>query len=174
MYDGFSYRFTPIKNSIKAFDLGVVDTDDLYHKLTETFKFDAVAGDDYLIDYQNMYTFLGVMSLRNLFISSASAFLKEGENERAEHVLDMCRKIMRPDRYPYDNSLLEKPETIADPEDGVSEEGFKPKSPGMKYKHYSPKAEVRLIEGGKQEFRDKAKQRGHRLNSESWTGRATT
>ena len=39
----------------------------------------AVADDDYLIDYQNMYTFLGVMSLRNLFISSASAFLKEGE-----------------------------------------------------------------------------------------------
>ncbi len=60
----------------------------------------------------------------------------------------------------YDNSLLEKPETIADPKDGVSGEGFKPKSPGMKYKHYSPKAEVRLIEGGKQEFRDKAKQLG--------------
>ena len=60
----------------------------------------------------------------------------------------------------YDNSLLEKPETIADPKDGVSEEGFKPKSPGMKYKHYSPKAEVRLIEGGKQEFRDKTKQLG--------------
>ena len=60
----------------------------------------------------------------------------------------------------YDNSLLEKPETIADPEDGVSEEGFKPKSPGMKYKHYSPKAEVRLIDGSKSEFRDKAKKLG--------------
>ena len=60
----------------------------------------------------------------------------------------------------YDNSLLEKPETIADPKDGVSEEGFKPKSPGMKYKHYSPKAEVRLIDGSKSEFRDKAKQLG--------------
>ena len=60
----------------------------------------------------------------------------------------------------YDNSLLEKPETIADPEDGVSEEGFKPKSPGMKYKHYSPKAEVRLIDGSKSEFREKAKKLG--------------
>ena len=106
MYDGFSYRFTPIKNKVSAFNLGVVDTDDLYKKLTETFKFDDVARDDYLIDYQNMYTFLGVMSLRNLFISSASAFLAAGEKDRAETALDMCRKVMSPDRYPYDNSLL--------------------------------------------------------------------
>ena len=53
-----------------------------------------------------MYTFLGVMSLRNLFISSASAFLAAGEKDRAETALDMCRKVMSPDRYPYDNSLL--------------------------------------------------------------------
>jgi len=60
----------------------------------------------------------------------------------------------------YDNSLLEKPETIADPKDGVAEEGFKPKSPGMKYTHYSPKAKVRLIEGSRKEFREKAKKLG--------------
>lgn len=106
MFDGFSYRFTPIKNKVSSFDLGIVDTDDLYGKLTETFKFDALAADDYLIDYQNMYTFLGVMSVRNLFISSANAFIKAGEKARAEKSLDMCRAIMRPDRYPYDNSVL--------------------------------------------------------------------
>ena len=38
MYDGFSYRFTPIKNKIGTFDLGLVDCDDLYHKLMETYK----------------------------------------------------------------------------------------------------------------------------------------
>ena len=106
MYDGFSYRFTPIKNKIGTFDLGIVDTDDLYNKLTGTFKFDALAGDDYLIDYQNMYTFMGVMSIRNMFISAANALLKEGDRERSEQLLDKCREIMRPDRYPYDNSLL--------------------------------------------------------------------
>ncbi|MBQ6254813.1 MAG: DUF2723 domain-containing protein [Bacteroidales bacterium] len=106
MYDGFSYRFTPIKNKVTTFDLGLVDTDELYTKLTETFKFDAVSADNYLIDYQNMYTFMGVMSLRNLFVSSASAFLKAGEYERAEETLDKCREVMRPDRYPLDNSLL--------------------------------------------------------------------
>ena len=50
----------------------------------------------------------------------------------------------------YDNSLLEKP----------TDEDFKPRSPGMKYTHYSPKAKVRLIEGSKKEFREKAKQLG--------------
>ena len=55
----------------------------------------------------------------------------------------------------YDSSLLEKPEVAANPEDGVADTGFKPKSPGMKYIHYSPKATVRLIEGDDNEFRDK-------------------
>lgn len=50
----------------------------------------------------------------------------------------------------YDKSLLkdERPE-ILDPADGSGElaDGFRPKSPGMKYKHYAPKAEMTIIEG---------------------------
>ena len=55
----------------------------------------------------------------------------------------------------YDNSLLEKPAVTANPEDGAADNGFKPKSPGMKYKHYSPKAAVRLVEGDDNEFLEK-------------------
>lgn len=39
----------------------------------------------------------------------------------------------------YDPSLFKKPEA----------DDFHPKSPGMKYKHYAPKAAVRIIEGSK-------------------------
>ena len=106
MYDGFSYRFTPIRNKVSSLDLGLVDTDDLYNKLTNVFKFDALSRDDYVIDYQNMYTFMGVMSIRNLFVSSANTFIKEGQNDRAEVLLDKCREVMKPERYPYDNSIL--------------------------------------------------------------------
>ena len=60
----------------------------------------------------------------------------------------------------YDKSLLEKPSAEASPEDGVSDNGFRPKSPGMKYTHYSPKATVRLIEGDDNEFREKAMKLG--------------
>jgi L-threonylcarbamoyladenylate synthase len=57
----------------------------------------------------------------------------------------------------YDSSLLERPDAIADPSEGVADTDFKPKSPGMKYKHYSPNASVKLIHGNAEEFREKAK-----------------
>lgn len=50
----------------------------------------------------------------------------------------------------YDESLKETEaarHVQADPADGVSERDFKPKSPGMKYKHYAPKADMLVVEG---------------------------
>lgn len=60
----------------------------------------------------------------------------------------------------YDMSLLTKPEHIADPSEGVAEDEAAPKSPGMKYKHYSPNAKVRIIEGGEAAFMTKALELG--------------
>ncbi|MBQ0018011.1 MAG: threonylcarbamoyl-AMP synthase [Clostridiales bacterium] len=51
----------------------------------------------------------------------------------------------------YDESLFDKHE-LAEPSEGVSEGDFQPKSPGMKYKHYSPNASVKLIEGDNKKF----------------------
>lgn len=55
----------------------------------------------------------------------------------------------------YDKALLEDDSFAAiDPQSGVGDiEGFKPKSPGMKYRHYAPKAQMTVIEGQ----RDKVK-----------------
>lgn len=48
----------------------------------------------------------------------------------------------------YDKSLTEAAGHVQlDPAKGVSESEFKPKSPGMKYKHYAPKAEMLIVEG---------------------------
>lgn len=60
----------------------------------------------------------------------------------------------------YDKSLTTKPSKIADPSDGVAETENAPKSPGMKYKHYSPNAKVRLIEGSDEVFMAKALELG--------------
>ena len=106
MFDGFSYRLVPFKNRITNLDIGLVDTDELYHKMTDVFSFDALSRDDYFVDYQNMYTFLGVMSIRSLFVSCAHAFLKAGEPGRAGEMLDRCQEVMKPDRFPLDNSIL--------------------------------------------------------------------
>lgn len=54
----------------------------------------------------------------------------------------------------YDDALLEEPAELADPSEGVSDTEFRPRSPGMKYTHYSPNAQVRLIEGDMAGFRE--------------------
>ncbi|MBQ0004944.1 MAG: threonylcarbamoyl-AMP synthase [Clostridiales bacterium] len=72
----------------------------------------------------------------------APAILRPGfvTPERLEKVLG--REVS------YDAHLLEKPAEVLDPEDGAADtETFKPKSPGMKYKHYSPKAKVQIVAG---------------------------
>ncbi len=106
MYEGFSYKFVPIRNKVQSLDIGLVDTDVLYKKMTENYRFDAVSREDYCVDYQNTYTFLGVMSLRNMFVSAANAFIAAGENDRAEEMLDKCQQVLKPKEYPYDNSIL--------------------------------------------------------------------
>jgi len=48
----------------------------------------------------------------------------------------------------YDASLTDAAKHVQlDPADGVAEADFQPKSPGMKYKHYAPKAEMLIVEG---------------------------
>lgn len=97
-FQGYSYKFVPIKNRPGTMEPGFVQTDKLYSLMTETYKWDALANDKYFIDYQNAYTFLGVMSVRNLFSNCANVFMKAGQNDRALEMLDMCSEVMR--RYP--------------------------------------------------------------------------
>ncbi|MCQ2118655.1 MAG: DUF2723 domain-containing protein, partial [Bacteroidales bacterium] len=61
LYDGFSYRFTPLKNKVQTFDIGKVDTDELYDIIMNKASYEAIGREDYYADYQNLYTFLGVM-----------------------------------------------------------------------------------------------------------------
>ncbi|MCQ2119977.1 MAG: hypothetical protein MJY84_08650, partial [Bacteroidales bacterium] len=52
------------------------------------------------------YTSLGVMSLRSLYLSSAEALIKAGENDRVEAALDKCQEVLKVSQYPLDNSIL--------------------------------------------------------------------
>lgn len=85
----------PIRSKTTTTAAGFVDTDELYRKMTQVYKWDAVASGDYFIDYQNMYTHLGVLSLRGLFVTVSDAFIKAGENDRALEMLDKCQEVMR-------------------------------------------------------------------------------
>ena len=106
MYDGFSFRFVPIKNSMSLSNIGFSDPDDLYHKMKEVYSWDALKREDYFADYQNVTTFCGVLSQRRLFYNVAEELHEAGKDAEAEEILDMCQECVPESQYPLDLSYL--------------------------------------------------------------------
>ncbi len=106
MYDGFSYRFVPVKNKMKSTDIGFADAEDLYYKMKNVYSWDALKRKDYFVDYQHHYTFCGVLSQRNLFVNAAKEMLKIGDTERAVELLDMCQECVPEENFPLDMTYL--------------------------------------------------------------------
>ena len=106
MYEGYSYKFIPLKNKITSSDIGLCDTDELYRKMTQVYSFDAVSRTDWLVDYQNMYTHLASNPLRSMFESCASAFIKEGQIDRAVEMLDKCQEVVKDVNFPLETQCI--------------------------------------------------------------------
>lgn len=106
MYDGFSYRFVPIKTGCRRSNPGITDIDNLYRKLKDTYKFDNISREDWFVDYQNIYTFCGVIGYRDLFAQIAELLQKDGQNEKAVEVLDMCQDKVKESNFPLDMAYL--------------------------------------------------------------------
>ena len=103
-YEGYSYKFVPIKNKTTTSKPGFVEPEELYRLMTEVYTWDAVAAPDYFIDYQNLYTHLGVMSLRHLFTSCAEVFERTGHADWAVEMLSKCVEVTA--RYPWEGISL--------------------------------------------------------------------
>jgi len=61
-------------------------------------------------------------------------------------------RVLRPGGVSLEQLREVIPETELDP--GLVKPDETPKAPGMKYRHYSPRAEVRLIDAGREAFKD--------------------
>lgn len=105
-YDGFSYKFVPIKNRQKSSEVGFCDPDELYRKMTQVYRWDALGREDYFVDAQHLYTFCGVLSQRCLFVNTAKEMIKAGYNDKAIEMLDMCQRCVPESAYPLDISYL--------------------------------------------------------------------
>ena len=103
MYEVFSCKLVPFKNKVTSSDLGLVDAEDIYHKMTEVFSWDALSRTDYYADYQNMYTFLGVMPQREVFLNTARIMSNAGYNERAIELLDKSQSCVPTEQFPLES-----------------------------------------------------------------------
>lgn len=106
MYEGFSSKLVPVKNRTRQTEIGFADPDDIYHKMNEVYTWDALKRADYFVDYQNLYTFCGVMSQRGLFVNAAKEMMKAGHPDRAIELLDKCQECVPDSIYPLDMSYL--------------------------------------------------------------------
>ena len=106
MYEGFSYKFVPVKGKMKSTEIGFADPEDLYFKMKNVFSWDALKRTDYFVDYQNFYTFCGVLSQRLLFVNVAKEMLKIGDKERAAEMLDMCQECVPEANFPLDITYM--------------------------------------------------------------------
>ena len=106
MYEGFSYKFVPIKNRMSSYEVGFCDPYDLYDKMKNVFTWDALKRTDYFVDYHNNYTFCGVLSQRQIFVNVAKKLIEAGEYEKAVEMLDMCQECVPEENFPYDMTYL--------------------------------------------------------------------
>ena len=106
MYDGFTYRFVPVKNKTNLSERGFTDTDELYRKMKSVYQWDSLKRTDWFVDYQNLYTFSGVMSQRGIFASVAMEMIEAGEYDRAVEILDKCLDVIPQKNFPLDMVML--------------------------------------------------------------------
>ncbi|MCB2197433.1 MAG: DUF2723 domain-containing protein [Bacteroidetes bacterium] len=109
--DGFAYRLVPIKTPSKGYlETGRVDSDVLYKKLMEEFKWGNMNDPDIWIDHTIDRT-TSVIQIRNKFNRLAKQLLMEGKKDSAELVLDRCMEIMPKHNFKYDLFTLDIIET---------------------------------------------------------------
>ena len=100
MYDGFTYRFIPIKNRTNLNENGFTDPQELYQKMTSLYTWDSLKRSDWFVDYQNLYTFTGVMSQRKICVYTALELIKAGESGKAIELLDRCQEMIHEENFP--------------------------------------------------------------------------
>ena len=112
-FNGFAYKFVPIKSKTEIGNPGKIDADKMYELVTKTYKWGNMNDPDINIDYQNLLTFNAVIAVRNIFSLTAKALVKKGENSKAIEVLDKMQEVMIPSQFPLNSSVLKSLNELA-------------------------------------------------------------
>lgn len=119
--DGFAYRIVPIKTSGDFFNKGRIDSDYLFDKLMNRFRYGNVKDPKVNIDYFTEYT-VNATQLRNTFSRLAKQLVAEGDTIRARQVLDRVMEEVPFYKVGHDYSSIGLIEALYDAGDPRSRE----------------------------------------------------
>ena len=93
-FDGYAYRFVPILTPYKdSWNIGRIDADYAYDKLMNTFRYGNLADKRVYVDEFTQYN-LKVSKAREAFARVAREYIKLGNIERAEELLDRGLEVL--------------------------------------------------------------------------------
>ena len=105
--EGFAYKLVPIKTPNKGYlDVGRIDSEIMYNKLMNEFKWGNMNNPDIWMDHTIVRT-VSVMRIRNNFNRLAQQLKSEGKRDSAIAVLDRCMELTPHFNIPYDLFTLD-------------------------------------------------------------------
>lgn len=121
-FDGFAYRFVPIKTPYDSWNVGRIDTDVLYNNLMNVYRYGNASDPNIYVDSFINYNF-SATHVRTGFARLGTELAKKGEKAKAIEVLDYGLKMMPPSNFQYNYQYL--PYIRAYYDAGATEKGDK-------------------------------------------------
>ena len=103
-FEGLAYRFVPIKTENQAMNVGHINTTILYENVMEKFVWGNVNHPDVFLDDYNKKA-IRIIQARYMFARLAGALVNEGQNGKAEEVVDKMFELFPNEKMPltYDS-----------------------------------------------------------------------
>jgi len=110
--EGTAYRLVPIKTPAdNILNVGRIDSDILYDRLMNTFRWEGINDPNVWLDSQHIRT-LSVIRARHVYTRLAMQLMSEGKNDSAAEVLHRALELFPASRVPYDFYSLFQAEVL--------------------------------------------------------------
>ncbi len=105
-YEGFTYKLLPLRMPETQRQGGWVDTDELYDKIMNVYRWGNMNQPGIFIDYNNSLTITQILNWRSMHARLAEALVQEGKNDKAVQVLDSAMARIPTYNFPCNISAL--------------------------------------------------------------------
>lgn len=103
--EGLAYRLIPIKTKNQDGTFGLVDSNILYDRMMNTFRYGNMQSEDFYMD-QNIKRQLNIMKIRSTFARLGVQLLIENKKDSATKVFDKSLEILPHSQLSFDQTML--------------------------------------------------------------------